>query len=132
MSRSSHGSTFGGNPLACAVANAVLDVMLADGFLAEVQRKAEFLHDQLAAKIAEFGDVMELVRGRGLMVGIKTHVPNTEFAQALRDQEMLSVPAADNVVRLLPPLTASDEEIGIAIERVGAAAQTFAHKAEVA
>jgi acetylornithine/N-succinyldiaminopimelate aminotransferase len=131
MTTSSHGSTFGGNPLACAVANAVLDVMLADGFLDEVAERGRQLNDRLADSIAKYESVMQLVRGQGLMLGIKTNVPNTEFAKVLREQGLLTVPAADNIVRLLPPLTVSEEEIGVAIEKIETAAEVFA-KGEVA
>ena len=126
MSTSSHGSTFGGNPLACSVANAVLDVMLSEGFLETVKDRGVFLNDRLAEIVSRFGDVMELVRGRGLMLGIKTVVTNTDFAASLREEGLLSVPAADNIVRLLPPLTVTEEEIDVAVDKIEKAAGRFA------
>ena len=112
MTTSSHGSTFGGNPLACAVANAVLDVTLEDGFLDRVNDLAAGLHDKLQR---ELGDQLELVRGLGLMIGLKTQHLNTEVATKLREHGLLTVPAADNIVRLLPPLTINEEEIDQAV-----------------
>ncbi|WP_442579202.1 aspartate aminotransferase family protein [Mesorhizobium sp. ASY16-5R] len=117
-----HGTTFGGNPLAMAVGNAVLDVILADGFLDEVSRKTLLLKQGLAAIADEFPDVIEEVRGAGLLLGFKCRIPNTRMQAALRDEKMLSVTAGDNVVRLLPPLIVSDEEIRDALGRIRAAA----------
>jgi acetylornithine/N-succinyldiaminopimelate aminotransferase len=117
-----HGTTFGGNPLAMAVGNAVLDVVLEDGFLADVSRKALLMKQGLAAIADEFPDVVEGVRGTGLLLGIKCRIPNTKLQAALRDERMLSVTAGDNVVRLLPPLIVSDGEIRDALDRIRAAA----------
>ncbi|MDQ6437428.1 aspartate aminotransferase family protein [Mesorhizobium sp. LHD-90] len=122
MTAGVHGTTFGGNPLAMAVGNAVLDVVLADGFLDEVKRKALLLKQGLAAVADEFPEAIEEARGSGLLLGIKCRVPNTKMQAALRDEKMLSVTAGDNVVRLLPPLTVSDEEIRDALGRIHAAA----------
>ncbi|MDH6230442.1 acetylornithine/N-succinyldiaminopimelate aminotransferase [Mesorhizobium soli] len=123
MTAGVHGTTFGGNPLAMAVGNAVLDVVLEDGFLEEVQRKALLMKQGLAAVADEFPDVIEGVRGSGLMLGLKCKMPNTTVNAALRDQKLLTVPAGDNVIRLLPPLTVSDEEIRDALERIRSAAR---------
>ncbi|MFI0844252.1 aspartate aminotransferase family protein [Mesorhizobium sp. IMUNJ 23232] len=117
-----HGTTFGGNPLAMAVGNAVLDVVLADGFLDEVKRKALLLKQGLAGVADEFPDVIEEARGTGLLLGVKCRVQNTKMQAGLRDEKMLSVTAGDNVVRLLPPLTVSDEEIRDALGRIRDAA----------
>lgn len=125
MTAGVHGTTFGGNPLAMAVGNAVLDVILEDGFLEEVARKALLFKQGLAAVADEFPDVIEDIRGSGLLLGIKPRVPNTQFAQALRDNKTLSVPAGENVVRLLPPLTISDDEIREAVSRIRAAAKSL-------
>ncbi len=116
-----HGTTFGGNPLAMAVGNAVLDVVLAPGFLEGVRRTG--LH--LAQRLAELKDrhpaVIAEVRGQGLMSGLKLHVPNVAFAAACRDAYLLVVPAGDNVVRLLPPLIIGEAEIASAFDRLDAA-----------
>ncbi|TIR75259.1 MAG: aminotransferase class III-fold pyridoxal phosphate-dependent enzyme, partial [Mesorhizobium sp.] len=116
MTAGVHGTTFGGNPLAMAVGNAVLDVVLADGFLEDVQRKALLLKQGLAAVGDEFPEVIEGIRGTGLMLGLKCAMPNAKVNMALRDQHLLAVPAGDNVIRLLPPLTVTDEEIGEALK----------------
>ncbi len=121
-----HGTTFGGNPLAMAVGNAVLDVVLEDGFLQSVRDRALVARQALASVVDEFPQVFEEVRGTGLFLGLKCRVANTAVAAALRDAKLLSVPAGDNVVRLLPPLTVSDEEIRDAVERIRAAAATLA------
>jgi len=126
MTTSTHGSTFGGNPLASAVANAVLDVMLAEGFLEGVTARAEHLRAQAEALVARHGQDFELVRGVGLMLGFKTRRPNVEVAAELRAKGLLTVPAGDNVVRLLPPLTVSEDEIDQAIELIEAALEAQA------
>ncbi|RFC67120.1 MULTISPECIES: aspartate aminotransferase family protein [Mesorhizobium] len=125
MTAGVHGTTFGGNPLAMAVGNAVLDVVLEGNFLDEVARKALLFKQGLAAVADEYPNVIEEIRGTGLMLGLKCKVPNTKFVQALRDEKTLSVGAGDNVVRLLPPLTISDEEIRQAVERIRAAANSL-------
>jgi acetylornithine/N-succinyldiaminopimelate aminotransferase len=122
MTAGVHGTTFGGNPLAMAVGNAVLDVVLEDGFLEDVQRKALLLKQGLAGVADEFPQVIESVRGSGLMLGLKCAVANTKLNAALRAEKLLAVPAGDNVIRLLPPLTVTDAEIGEALERIRAAA----------
>ena len=117
-----HGTTFGGNPLAMAVGNAVLDVVLADGFLDEVGRKALLIKQGLAAVADEFPEVIDEIRGAGLLLGVKCKVPNATFNAALRDQKLLAVPAGDNVIRLIPPLTATDADIREALDRIRAGA----------
>ena len=122
MTAGVHGTTFGGNPLAMAVGNAVLDVVLEDGFLEEISRKGLMLKQGLAAVADEFPDVLEEIRGTGLMLGLKCKVSNTALQGALREEKLLSATAGQNVVRLLPPLTVTDEEIRDAIGRIRAAA----------
>jgi acetylornithine/N-succinyldiaminopimelate aminotransferase len=104
LTAGSHGSTFGGGPLAMAVGNAVLDVLLADGFLANVERMGRLLRQRLEALVKRHPNVLVDVRGAGLMLGLKCAVPNTEMMGKLRDAGLLTVGAGDNVVRLLPPL----------------------------
>ena len=120
MTPGSHGSTFGGNPLACAVANAVLEVMLEDGFLAEVRDRGRYLRERLEALRQRHPDALTEVRGLGLMLGIRPRMENTAFAARLRERGLLTVPAADNVVRILPPLVVGREEIDIACEAIEA------------
>ena len=127
-----HGTTFGGNPLAMAVGNAVLDVVLEDGFLEEISRKGLLMKQGLAAIADEFPEVIEGTRGTGLLLGLKCKAPNAKVAAALRDQKLLSVPAGDNVLRLLPPLTVSDAEIREALARIRSGAKSLAPAAAAA
>ncbi len=114
----SHGTTFGGNPLATACGNAVLDVVLAEGFLDEVQRKGLLLKQRLAQLQDAHPKVIAEIRGEGLFVGVRLRTPNADFAVAARDERMLVIPALDNTIRLLPPLTVSDAELDEAIARL--------------
>ena len=122
MTLGTHGSTYGGNPLGCAVGNAVLDVVADEAFLAEVNRKASLMRQKLEGLVAAHPDVFESVRGSGLMLGLKCKIAPGDVVSAGYAQEVITVPAADNVVRLLPPLTITDEEISQAVSRLDAAA----------
>jgi len=117
----SHGSTFGGNPLAMAVGNAVLDVVLEDGFLDRVAQMGRRLKQRLAALKDEHSEIIEEVRGQGLMLGLKCKVPNLKLLEALRSEKLLTVQAGENVVRLLPPLIVGEEEIDAACDKLDAA-----------
>ncbi len=121
----SHGTTFGGNPLAMAVGNAVLDVVLAPGFLEQVGRTALDLKQRLAALMDRHPGVVAEIRGEGLMLGLKLRVPNTDFAAAARAEHLLVIPAGDNVVRLLPPLIVTEDDVAQAVARLEAAASNF-------
>ena len=123
MTAGVHGTTYGGNPLAMAVGNAVLDVVLADGFLESVQETALTMKQGLASIIDRYPNVISEVRGRGLLMGIKCVVPNVNLIQALRDEHLLSVGAGDNVVRILPPLVTTPEEAREALARIEAAVE---------
>ena len=120
-----HGSTYGGNPLGCAVGCAVMDIVNTPEFLSEVSRKAGLLRQKLEGLVAAHPDAFSAVRGSGLMLGLVCVKPNTEVVAAAYAQEALTVPAADNVVRLLPPLTISDAEIDAAVARLDRAAATL-------
>ncbi|HKL69790.1 aspartate aminotransferase family protein [Salibaculum sp.] len=122
MTAGSHGSTYGGNPLACAVGCKVMEIVADDAFLSQVNRKAGQLRQGLEGVVASHPDVFEAVRGAGLMLGLKCKAANTDVVQACYDEEILTVPAADNVVRLLPPLTVTDADISEAVNRLDAAA----------
>ncbi len=126
MTTSTHGSTFGGNPLASAVANAVLDVMLEADFLKTVAARGAYLRERAEALVARHPDAFELVRGVGLMVGLKPRRSNLEVAAELRAAGLLTVPAGDNIVRLLPPLTVSEAEIDQALETIEACCRAAA------
>ena len=122
MTAGTHGSTYGGNHLACAVGCAVMEIVANPAFLAEVNRKAGLLRQKLEGLVAAHPDVFVAVRGSGLMLGLKCKATNTDIVKAGYDHGVLTVPAADNVIRLLPPLTITDEEIGQAVARLDAAA----------
>jgi acetylornithine/N-succinyldiaminopimelate aminotransferase len=121
MTAGTHGTTFGGNPLAMAVGNAVLDVVLEPGFVERVARLGLLLRQSLAELKDRHPAIIEEIRGEGLMVGVKLRVPNTEFAAAARAERLLTIPAGDNIVRLLPPLILSEEELAEGVRRLDAA-----------
>jgi acetylornithine/N-succinyldiaminopimelate aminotransferase len=116
MTGGSHGSTFGGNPLAMAVANAVLDVVLADGFLPHVAATAELLHTRLEELVARYPAVLAEVRGAGLLLGLRCQVANTELLDAIRAEGLLAATAGDNVLRLAPPLIIDESHVDEAVE----------------
>jgi acetylornithine/N-succinyldiaminopimelate aminotransferase len=118
----SHGSTFGGNPLACAAGNATLDVLLAPGFLPEVDRKAHLLWCELQRIVAEFPQVFTDVRGAGLLIGLKCAIPQGEVQAACLAEGLLVLTAGDNVLRLAPPLVITDDDLaqGVALLRLAA------------
>ncbi|WP_281856875.1 aspartate aminotransferase family protein [Litoreibacter halocynthiae] len=122
MTAGTHGSTYGGNPLACAVGSAVMDIVADHDFLAEVSRKSGLLRQSLEGLVAAHPTIFELVRGAGLMIGVKCVVPNTDVVAAGYEQHLLTVPGGDNVIRLLPAMTISDDEIKEAVARLDRAA----------
>jgi acetylornithine/N-succinyldiaminopimelate aminotransferase len=126
MIAGTHGSTFGGNPLASAVGGAVLDIVLSEGFLDRVAQLGESLQRRLTALKQRYPSVIADVRGEGLMYGIKTHVPNGDLALAAREQKLLTVLAGDNVVRLLPPLIIDHTHIDAAATKLEAACARLA------
>ncbi|MCX7322595.1 MAG: aminotransferase class III-fold pyridoxal phosphate-dependent enzyme, partial [Hyphomicrobiales bacterium] len=111
MAPGSHGSTFGGNPLAVAAANSVLDVMLTPGFCDQVKKMSLLLKQKLASVVDRYPTVLSEVRGEGLLVGLKAVVPAGDLVAALRDAKLLTVGAGDNVVRFLPPLVVTESDI---------------------
>ncbi len=122
MTAGTHGSTYGGNPLGCAVGNAVLKIVSEPAFLGEVNRKAGLLRQKLEGLIAAHADVFDSIRGEGLMLGLKCKATNIDIVQAGYSQGLLTVPAADNVIRLLPALTITDDEIAQAVGMLDKAA----------
>jgi acetylornithine/N-succinyldiaminopimelate aminotransferase len=118
MTAGTHGSTFGGNPLAMAAGNAVLDEVLKPGFLDHVRRMALLFKQRLAELKDRHPTVIAEIRGEGLLIGLRVLVPNGDLIDALRAEKLLAVGAGDNVVRLVPPLIVTDSEIAEATERV--------------
>ena len=132
MVAGSHGSTYGGNPLAMAVGNAVLDVVLEPGFLDHVSEMAGLLRQRLAGLQDEFPEIIEGLRGEGLMLGLKLAVPNVDFVNHAREQKLLTVPAGDNVVRILPPLNIGPDEVSAAMDRLTATCRAMRDAASIA
>jgi acetylornithine/N-succinyldiaminopimelate aminotransferase len=126
MTVGAHGSTFGGNPLACSVANAVLDVMLAEGFLDQVAARGQELHQRLEALRARYPEVIGEIRGLGLLVGLRVPGRSADFLARLQKQGLVTAPAADDVVRLLPPLTLSEAELATGCAMIEAACAELA------
>ena len=132
MAPGSHGSTFGGNPLAVAAANAVLDVMLKPGFFDHVQKMSLLLKQKLASVVDRYPAVLSEVRGEGLLVGVKAVVPSGDLVAALRDQKLLTVGAGENVVRFLAPLIVSESEIEHSVQCLERACADLAGKVKQA
>jgi len=128
MTAGSHGSTFGGNPLAMAAAHAVLDVVLADGFLARVRHCGLLFKQRLAEIKDRYPSVIAEVRGEGLLLGLRTVVPNGELVDEMRAEKVITVAAGDNVVRLLPPLIVTDADIAEAMRRLESACGRLAER----
>lgn len=127
MKAGSHGSTFGGNPLAMAVGNAVLDVVLEPAFLEHVNKVSNYLRQQLAMIVDRNRSVVEEVRGQGLLLGLKCKVTNTDLIEALRERGLLTISAGDNVVRILPPLIITEEHVREAIGIINDACLSLSH-----
>jgi acetylornithine/N-succinyldiaminopimelate aminotransferase len=125
MAPGSHGSTFGGNPLAVAAANAVLDIMLKPGFFERVQKMSLLLKQKLASVVDRYPSVLSEVRGEGLLIGVKAVVPSGDLVAALRDQKLLTVGAGENVVRFLAPLIVNESEIDYSIQSLERACATL-------
>ncbi|MDD9979556.1 MAG: aminotransferase class III-fold pyridoxal phosphate-dependent enzyme, partial [Boseongicola sp.] len=126
MTAGTHGSTYGGNPLAMAVGNAVMKIVADPAFLDDVNRKSARFRQSLEGLVASHPDVFEKVRGTGLMLGLKCKATNADVMQAGFAEHVITVPAADNTLRLLPPLTISDDELDEAVARLDRAAASLA------
>ncbi len=132
MVAGAHGSTYGGNPLAMAAAEAVLDVIADDAFLAEVRVKGERLRARIEQFLGNYPELFESVRGRGLFIGLKMKAEPRGFVAHMRDNhQLLAVSAGDNVVRILPPLVIDDSHMDEFMEKLSAAAGSY-HPAEAA
>ena len=120
MTPGTHGSTFGGNPLAMAVGNAVLDIIFEKNFLKNVVKKGEYLHKGLSKIKDKYPKIIQEIRGIGLIKGLKMEVDNTKFMKKLMDHKMLTVKAEENVIRLFPPLVVSNIELDEGINKIEA------------
>lgn len=123
MAPGTHGTTFGGNIMAMAAGNAVLDVMLEPGFFDGVLKRSSYFRQQLAMLADRYPDVIEEIRGQGFLLAVKCRLPNTDVATALRDEHVLGVTAGENTVRMLPPLTIPEKDLAEGIQRIEAACQ---------
>jgi acetylornithine/N-succinyldiaminopimelate aminotransferase len=130
MTPGTHGTTYGGNPLAMAVGNAVMDVMLEDGFFDHVNDMANLFKQGLASVVDRFPHVFSDVRGSGLLCGLKCVVPNGDVMNRLRDHNILTVVAGDNALRLLPPLNVTADEIKLALSGIETVAREITHSVE--
>lgn len=115
MSTGTHGSTYGSNPLAMAVGNAVLDIMLAPGFLKQVEMVGSLLKGQLSSIVLEFPNLFSEVRGRGLMLGMKTKISHIKLVEKLRENGLFTSPAEDSIIRITPPLIIEEKHINEAV-----------------
>jgi acetylornithine/N-succinyldiaminopimelate aminotransferase len=125
MTAGTHGSTFGGNPLAMSVGNAVLDQILKKGFLSNVKKLSKYFHSELNKLRKDFPKVIKEVRGVGLLIGLQLHNDQTKFIQKLMNNKLLTIRAAENVVRILPPLNVKKKEINIAIKIIKKVCSTY-------
>ena len=116
MTAGTHGSTFGGNPLAMSVGNAVLDQILERGFLTNVKKLSKYFHSELNKIKKDYPVIIKEVRGVGLLIGLQLHSDQTKFIQKLMDNKLLTIRAAENVIRILPPLNVKKQEIDMAIK----------------
>lgn len=128
MTAGTHGSTYGGNPLGCAVGCAVMDVLTEDGFLDGVNAKAGFLRQKLEGLVASHPNIFEGVRGHGLILGLTCKIPPTDIVAEGYKHAVLTVPAADNALRILPALTITEEEISEGIDRLDATATALENR----
>ena len=124
MSKGSHGSTFGGNPIAIAVGTTVINEIMKEGFLEKVDTVAKYFWEKLTFLQQQFDEIIE-VRGSGLLLGIKTQSNNYEISKLFEDQKLLTVPASDNVVRFLPPLIINFKDVDYAIQKISKALENI-------
>ena len=116
MTPGTHGSTFGGNPLAMSVGNAVLDQIFKKGFLKNVQKISKYFHSELKKIQKQYSNIIKEVRGVGLLIGLQLHSDQSKFIQKLMDNNLLTIRAGENVIRILPPLTVKKKEVDLAIK----------------
>ena len=125
MKPGTHGSTFGGNPLAMSVGNAVIDVLFRKGFLNNVKKNGKYFHVELNKIKNKYPKVIKEVRGQGLLLGLALHKDQTDFIKKLLEKKLLTVRASENVVRLLPPLNVTKKEIDLALKAINNVCESY-------
>ena len=125
MTAGTHGSTFGGNPLAMSVGNAVLDQIFKKGFLVNVKKVSKYFHSELDKLKNEFPKIIKEVRGVGLLIGLQLQNDQKKFIQKLMDNKLLTIRASENVIRILPPLNVKKQEIDIALKIIKKVCLTY-------
>ena len=125
MTPGSHGSTFGGNPLAMSVGNAVLDQIFKKNFLKDIVKNSKFFHKQLKDIQMEYPSIIKEVRGIGLLIGLQLYKDQSKFIKKLEDNKLLTIRAAENVVRILPPLNVKKSEINLALKIIRKVCKAF-------
>ena len=116
MIAGTHGSTFGGNPLAMKIGSTVLDIISKKSFLSNVKKNSKYFHDQLNIIKNKFPKIIKEVRGRGFLIGLQLHNDQTNFIKKLMENKLLTIRAAENVVRILPPLNVKKKELDQALK----------------
>jgi len=116
MGAGSHGSTFGGNPLAMSVGNAVLDQIFKRGFLKNVRKISKYFHMELNKLKKDYPNIIKEIRGKGLLIGMQLHFDQSKFINSLEKNYLLTIKASENVIRILPPLNVKKNEIDLAIK----------------
>ena len=125
MTAGTHGTTFGGNPLAMSISNKVFDIISDKKFLKNVKLRSTYFHDELRKLKNKYPKIIDEIRGRGFLIGIKLVVDQTKFIKKLMDNRLLTIRAAENVVRVLPPLNVNKKEIDQAIKIIEVVCKTF-------
>ena len=125
MTPGTHGSTFGGNPLAMSVGNEVLNQIFKKGFLGNVQKISKYFHYELNKLKNEYPKIIKEVRGAGLLIGLQLYKNQTNFIKKLQDNKLLTIKASENVVRILPPLNVKKFEIDLAIKIIRKVCKNF-------
>ena len=120
-----HGSTFGGQPLQMSLGNAVLDIILKKGFLKSVQNISKYFHSELNSIKDDYPKIIKEVRGIGLLIGLQLHNDQSKFIKKLEDNSLLTIRAAENVIRILPPLNVKKSEIDLAIKIIRKVCKKF-------
>ena len=116
MTPGSHGSTFGGNPLAMKIGSTVIDIILNQSFLRNVKKNSSYFHNELNKIKSKFPKIIRTVRGRGLLIGLQLYKDQTNFIKKLMEKNLLTIRAAENVIRILPPLNVKRKEIDQALK----------------